>query len=250
MYIKTGKCIWCGMGTPEVTFDNQPHIVPRKLGGREIGFDICDECNHAFGAAKQGKPAVDLAFKEVFQAFIKLGHNLNANTYKSFSSIFFSYHHSKHTIKIRSNFRSDSVTRQFKRGLYEVFLQKYHKETGNGNHPMFDVVRKFARYDIGDLHVFYAFNNILLVPQEDEMLKIPMGNDITEKMLESGMYEFWMAGHIFFLEVFPIAFMSRGYAYLQKAASNYLINVNGNERIFEINNILDVDIFMQRFNSK
>lgn len=45
-YIKTGKCIWCGKEEPEATFYTEPHILPHSLGGLEIGFDICDECNH------------------------------------------------------------------------------------------------------------------------------------------------------------------------------------------------------------
>ena len=44
-YIETGQCIWCGKKEPEVSFENKPHILPHSLGGDEIGFDICDDCN-------------------------------------------------------------------------------------------------------------------------------------------------------------------------------------------------------------
>ena len=64
-YVNTGKCIWCGRAEPEVTFLTEPHVLPRRLGGKEIGFDVCDECNHYFGTAQKGRPAIDVAFKEI-----------------------------------------------------------------------------------------------------------------------------------------------------------------------------------------
>ena len=67
--IKTGKCIWCGKSVPDVTFTARPHILPQKLGGEEIGTDVCDDCNHYFGKATKGISAVDVAFKEIFNAF-------------------------------------------------------------------------------------------------------------------------------------------------------------------------------------
>lgn len=63
-YINTGKCIWCGKEKPVVSFHTAPHIVPKCLGGVEIGTDICDDCNHAFGTVVQGSPSVDAMFHE------------------------------------------------------------------------------------------------------------------------------------------------------------------------------------------
>ena len=155
------QCIWCGKTEPEVSFRAAPHIVPHNLGSDDIGFDVCDDCNHYFGTATRGVPSCDLAFKEIFNAFWIFGHNLDENTHKRFSSVFFNYYHSKRTIKVRSNFNSRVITRQFKRSLYEVFLQKYHQVTGNGNHPMFEMVRQFARHNVGNPHVFYVFNTLV-----------------------------------------------------------------------------------------
>lgn len=61
-YISSGKCIWCGKEKPNVTFYDKPHVLPHSLGSKEIGFDICDDCNHAFGKAKAGIPSMDLTF--------------------------------------------------------------------------------------------------------------------------------------------------------------------------------------------
>lgn len=251
-FIKTGKCIWCGRTEANgATFYTEPHIVPHSLGGKEIGVDICDDCNHYFGTApKAGMPSIDLAFKEIFNAFITFGNNLDENTYKHFHSAFFEYRHSKHTIRIKSNFNSHNITAQFKRGLYEVFLQKYQAVTGNANNPMFDAVRKYARYGKGQLHVLYTFNHIILVPKDEQFLKLPMSDNVIDEMTEFGVYRFWLAGHLFYLEVFPVAFKVKGIPYLKKEASKVLIPIHGDEHIYEFNDVTQIDFFMQRFNCK
>lgn len=251
-YINTGKCIWCGRTEADgATFYDKPHIVPHGLGGQEIGVDVCDDCNHFFGTApKAGMPPIDLAFKEIFNAFMTFGHNLNENTYKHYKSVFFEYRHSKHAIKIKSNFNPHNITTQFKRGLYEVFLQQYHATTGNGTHPMFDTIRNYARYGIGSLHVLYTYNHIILEPGETEMLKIPISQKTLEEMKISGVYPFWMGGHLFYIEVFPVAFRVNGLTYLKKEAETVLINIYGDEHIFEFNDVMQIDFLMQRFKNE
>lgn len=250
-YVNTGKCIWCGRQEPDVSFETAAHIVPHSLGGSEIGCDICDDCNHVFGTSpKVHTPSIDLVFKEIFNAYKVFGHNLNEYTHKDFHSVYFSYWHSKHLIRINRNFNPVKITRQFKRGLYEVFLQKYHFVTGNGNHPMFDMVRKFARYDIGNPHVLYAFNNIILMPSDKNVLKIPMNKIIIDEIMEYGIYPFWMMGQIFYLEILPMAYNSKGQIFLRKEANKILIPALGNECIFEFSNIMQLDFLMKRFNSK
>lgn len=60
----------------------------------------------------------------------------------------------------------------------------------NGNHPMFDLVRKFARYDTGSPKVFYAFNNIILTPVNKDHPTIPMTTNLIEDMMYSGLLSF------------------------------------------------------------
>lgn len=250
-YVRTGKCIWCGKEKPDVTFFTQPHVFPRSLGSEEIGFDVCDECNHYFGKApRAGVPAIDLSFKEIFGCFRFFLSHLDENSYKKFSSTYFNYRHSIQTIQVKKNFNALNITRQFKRSLYEMFFQKYHLETQNGNHPMFDAVRKFARYDIGDQHVFYAFNNIILVEQDMDHPHLSMCDNIISSMMEYGIYPFWMFGQVFYLEVFPLAFNVKGRAFLQAESDKVLISVVGNERILELKDIRQIDFFLQRFNNK
>ena len=102
-YTKTGKRIWCGRTTSEdATFTDEAHVLPRRLGGREIGVDVCDDCNHYFGTAQRGVPAVDVVFKEIFNAFRIFGNNTDEITYKKLKSIFFEYRHKNHSIRIIS----------------------------------------------------------------------------------------------------------------------------------------------------
>lgn len=247
-YIKTGKCIWCGQSTPNVTFNSEPHIVPHSLGGQEIGVDICKECNNYFGSATVGVPSINLSFKEIFNAFRFFGNNLDENSYKHFKSSFFEYRHSKRKIIIKKNFNSRTVTELFKRGLYEVFLQKYHAVTGNGNHPMFDMVRRYARYGQGHPHIYYAFNNIIFSTTNDEKVILNMSKVCIKDMMKSGVFKLWLFGHFFYMETIPLAFRTFGRSFLQEEANKVLIPAIGNERIYEFNDVMEIDFCMERFN--
>ena len=246
-YINTGKCIWCGRSFPDVSFKTKPHILPGSLGGEEIGVDVCDECNHAFGTSSAGRPSPDLVFKEVFAITRFMCSNLDENSYKQLHSIFFKYHHNTRTLSISKAFNTRAITRQFKRGLYEVFLQKYHLFTGDGNNPKFAALRDFARYDRGDLRVFYAFNNIVLTEDRNLPPSLKISDVGIEEMNQNGAFMFWLYGHPFFMEVFPTIFNVRGDQYLKNAANTYLINIWGNERIYELRDIMQIDFLMQRF---
>ena len=253
-YKQTGKCIWCGRMEPEISFDSAPHVLPKALGGTELGMDVCEECNHYFGTApkhRHGIPSIDHAFKEVFGAFRMFGKSLNSNSYKSYSSAYFEYRHKYGIIRIKQRLNTIAITRQFKRGLYEAFLQKYHLVTGNGNNPIFDAVRNFARYDIGDLRVYYAFNNVILAPGEDETKHpvLHIGNNAEDEISHYGFFHFWLLGHNFFLEVSPVAANVYRHKYLQVKVATCLLPAKGDESIYEIKNIEQIDFFMQRFRS-
>lgn len=254
-YTKTGRCIWCGGEEPDVTFYTKPHILPDSLGGQELGFDVCDNCNHYFGTAPKGKfgvPCVDHAFKEVFGAYRMFHKNLTPESYKSFSSAYFTYRHSEKLIKVKRSFNSKAITRQFKRGLYEVFLQKYHFLTGDGNSPKFQMVRDFARMDLGNPHVFYRFNNVILTPDEKYMdhPSLIMSERMLDDMIKYGYFDFELMGQGFYLEIFPTLANVYGQNYLQQNANKSLIRVRGNESIYEFDDITQIDFLMQRFNSK
>lgn len=249
MYVKTGKCIWCGKSYPEVTFRNAPHILPGSLGGKEIGFDVCDDCNHYFGTSVAGLQSPNVVFKEIFNATRFAMQEHNEHSWKKFKSAFFIYRHSESKYIIKSQFRERIITKQFKRSLYEVFFQKYHAMTLDGNNPKFIRVRDFARYGKGDLRVFYAFNNIVLVPDLEESPNLPMNEESIQTMEKTGAFLFWFLGHPFYLEVFPSIFNVYGYDYLRREANSMLIRAKGNECILELDSIYQMDFFMTRFNS-
>lgn len=247
-------CIWCGRSENEATFNRIAHILPRALGGKETVDDVCDDCNHYFGTAPKGKhgiPCMDHAFKEIFGAIRMFSKNQTPESYKDFKSSYFTYRHSEHLIKIRSNFNSKHVTHQFKRGLYEVFLQKYHFETNDGHNCMFQAVRNFARYDRGNLRVFYGFNNIILSLGDNYMEHpyLPMGERLREEITKYGVFDFWMMGHHFYLEVIPLLANVNFDRYLQEKANKSIIFAKGNEGIYEFEDIMQIDFLMQRFNS-
>lgn len=81
-----------------------------------------------------------------------------------------------------------------------VFLQKYHKVTGKGNNQIFDCVRQYARYNYGDLRVYYAFNDIILTEKEQDRPHLGMSDKLIDDMREYGVYHFWLLGHSFYLE--------------------------------------------------
>lgn len=249
-YIRTGQCIWCAKKYPSTKFNTKPHIIPNSLGADEIGVDVCDECNHEFGTTHIiNKPCVDLCVKEIFQAYKIFCRNVNENTYKSFKSIFFSYRHEQQTIIINKKFNSRIITRQFKRGLYELFLQKYHLVTGDGNNSMFDMIRKFARYDYGNPRVLYTYNNIVFLPDEKQMLTLHISKKEIEIIQNTGVFPLTLLGQTFYLEIFPTIFITKGLEFIQEEAKTMLLPVKGNERIFEFSDIMQIDFFMQRFNS-
>lgn len=183
-YTKTGICIWCSEKEPDTTFNNAPHIVPQCLGGKEIGYDVCDECNSYFGTAQNGEPNTNLVFKEIFSAIRAFSKTPTGNTYKNLSSVYFNFFYSKNQIKIKGAFSIPKITHQFKRSLYEVFLQMYHFHTSKGLDAEMNAVRDFARYNKGNSRLwifsFLVFRTLFFVRSHTNSCSIIKG-DISAK---------------------------------------------------------------------
>lgn len=249
-YTKTGKCIWCGKSYPDVTFLKQPHIVPRNMGGSCIGFDICDECNDYFGTPTKAMLSTNLVFKEAFNTIRFFSKTLTPHSYKNFHSAYFKYNYSKNTLKLKHWLSIDVFTKQFKRSLYEVFLQKYHSITENGHNSKFNYVRSYARYAniVQDLKVYYAYNRIILAPEEG-YADLPMTDTLIDEIDKYGFFHFWFKGHNFFMEIEPEKCKFTRNVHLQGKANETLIPVekDGPEKIYEITNIFQIDFLMNRF---
>ena len=105
--------------------------------------------------------------------------------------------------------------------------------------------------DIGNPHVFYGFNNIILSPDVNYMKHpyLPMSEKLREDITKYGMFDFWIMGHHFYLEVIPILANVHLNSYLQNQANNTIIRIKNNEGIYELNDVMQIDFLMQRFNS-
>lgn len=250
-YIHDGKCIWCGREEPTVTFESKPHILPKSLGGSEICIDVCDECNSYFGSAEKRLPAIDTVIREIFESYRLFGTNYYKD--KSFPKKFTFFHYNLKTgrLKLKNTFRDATITSQFKRGLYELFLQKYHSLTFKGNDHQWDWVRSYARYGtkyiLREPHVFYAFNNITFLPGEEYLNFVLMSEKMIEDAMKYGVFNIFLMGQNFYIEVLPHTFQQYGRTYLQTVANSMLVPAKGNERLFEFTSIKQIDPFMTRY---
>lgn len=204
------SCIWCKNDESQVTFNKDAHIVPQSLGGKSICPSVCDKCNHYFGSPTNNKPAIELVFKETFnitRARLLIGENeIGKNKALShFKSVYFNIDFKKGkldvkpTFKLRNGFQS-MLCRQFKRGLYKVFLEETERINNNGLDKNFDFIREFARYDIGDYPVLYYPRSMpMLLLQENAAKNPQLGLDkIFKYMIQDyGFFEIEFLGHLF-----------------------------------------------------
>ncbi|MBP1631268.1 MAG: hypothetical protein H6Q15_2161 [Bacteroidetes bacterium] len=253
-YIEKGICIWCMKKEPEVTFSIEPHTISRQLGATMIGFDICDSCNHYFGTVDRNMKfpmSVELAFKEIMNLMRILLKGLDENTYKKLKSTYFSYFHSTKTIRINKNFKSNpnflnSLTRQFKKGMYEVFLQEYHRETKKGHDIRFNYLRNYVRYDKGELPLYFLENNgVYLVGENIDDLSFKFPEKVLSDIDDFGFYTMMIYGNIFFLEVTPRAELSRE-IFLTKHSRELIGSGFIFKQLRELKSITDIDFTLRK----
>lgn len=242
-YIEKGKCIFCGKTEPDVSFNNKPHTTPKSLGSTRIGFDVCDDCNHFFGAPDKSMVpyiAVETSVKEIF-GLIRFMLQLSREGHEEdrLKSIYFSFWRSQGKLTIKQSFQSKRsfsrvFIKQFKRGLYELFLQEYHKATMNALDPKFDRVRRYARYGVGDLPVWHLQMNMMFVEKDLSEPKLQFTEPELEQMETYGFYTFVLWGFCFYLEVTPRAELSRE-IFLENESKR--IHVGG----FVVRNLVQLD---------
>lgn len=253
-YIKTGTCIFCGKQYPEVTFYEKPHTTPHSLGSDRIGFDVCDSCNHFFGTPdKSLHPpiAVELSVKEIF-GLIRFMLNLEREGHENdvLKSIYFNFWRSKRTLQFKKSFGGNPsfkrvFLKQFKRGLYELFLQEYHRETKNGLDTRFDRVRRYARYGIGDLPVWHLHTRMMLVEKDLSVPKLTFSEEALTEIDTYGFYSMYLWGFWFYLEVTPRAELTRE-VYLQKQADEVHVGGFVVSRMAPLNDIFDIDFTLRQ----
>jgi hypothetical protein len=254
-YLSKGRCIWCLMEKPVVTFRNAPHTISRQLGSTNIGFDICDSCNDYFGKQDKTKSypmSIELAFKEIMSIMqLLLNNNLNEKSYKKFRSIYFEYYHLKKRIRIRRSFALQpyfirSLTRQFIKGIYEIFLQEYHRVTKNGLEDRFNSVRRFVRNDIGNLPLYFLETTGVYLVEENLMIPSLSFNDkVLSDINDLGFFSMIMFGNVFFLEVTPRAEISRE-IYLRNESAKFIGNGFFYTELRVMKYITDIDFTLRK----
>ncbi len=232
-YVRKGICIFCGKSSPEVTFYEKPHSTPHSLGSDRIGFDICDSCNHFFGEPDKTmypRISVETSVKEIF-GVIRFLLNLERDGHENdvLKSRYFNFWRSQNTLQYKSSFSGRPYfrrvfTKQFKRGLYELFLQEYHLSTENGLDSRFDKVRQYARYGKGDLPIWHLQTRIMLVEADLSVPSLHFSKSSLEEIDLYGFYSMYLWGLWFYLEVTPRAELTRE-VYLKEQAKK--VNVGG-----------------------
>ena len=246
-YIKTGKCIWCGRTKEDgASFDHVPHILPKALGGQETCTDVCNDCNSFFG---DDRSKYGISQDEAVKGILQVGkHYFSMNPQQEKSPIF-NYFVSKHKISLKRNLHVtvQGLTRQFKRGMCECFLQKYHYLTNDGNSPLFEKLRRFARYDEGDILFYCVINRILIGFINQKKPIFGMSKSDIENVRRCGIFICRIFGHVIIMDVIPNA------PHIEKMRfcddlSNLVIMKGNTLTIARLDSISQLDLLYTRYN--
>ena len=168
-------------------------------------------------------------------------------------SIYFAIYQKEWLIKFKKSFESTPrfhriFTRCFKRGLYEMFLQEYHRQTKRGLEPQFDMIRRFARYNEGDIPVWHMqFNKVGIhfVTDESKGIDIPINEKLQNDIDEYGMFSLWLRGFVFFLAVTPKA-IEKHLLFLKRENDSFPHSFFRGVEILE--DVNQIDFTLSRFN--
>ena len=217
------------------------------MGGTETCFDVCDECNSYFGSdrSKYGI-SQDEAVKGILQI---AQHYFSLNPQREISPIF-NYYVNKHQISLKRSIlhiTEQGLTRQFKRGMCECFLQKYHYLTNEGNNLVFDKLRRYARYDEGDITFYCVLNKILIGYLDQKRPTYGMSQKDIANIKRCGLFTCLMFGHVIIMDVIPNAPHIEKMIYCDDL-SNLSISIGNTINIAKLDNISKLDLLYTRFN--
>lgn len=252
-YINKGICIFCKSTKPDVTFNEKPHTMPRSLGSNSIGFDICDNCNHYFGQPdKLSNPplTIEVCVKEILGLTKYLLEYQQKPSNTRLKSIYFEFWASTGKLKVKTKYKfthdfQKALLNQFKRGLYEMFLQEYHKETKKGLDDRFDEVRNYARYNEGDIPLYHLQNSqgIITLTNKFSMPQFTFSESQIDDIESYGFCSLIIFGKWFYLEVTPKGVSNRE-TYLKSVAkiigSGFVFN-----KLVEIESVNDIDFTLR-----
>lgn len=202
MELKT--CIWCRKDETAVSFKRPAHIFPQSLGGKRICKLVCDDCNAYFGSKQTGLPSVEIALKEplnISRLYLLTQMNRNKKLPR-FKSEYFEYNLATHIIKPKYKYSlisdfQNTFTKQFKRGIYKIFLEERSESVGDALDPQFDFIREYARYGLGDYPVYYCQPKIpaIFVSTDIHDPMIRFTDHSEEVMKQFGFYSYYFVTH-------------------------------------------------------
>jgi hypothetical protein len=92
------------------------------------------------------------------------------------------------------------LCRQFKRGLFKIYLEEVERQTHTGLSSKYDFIREFSRYNLGDYPVLYfpKRNGIMLMsPEEVIHPRIHLAPVMKYHVVDYSFFEFELLGHLF-----------------------------------------------------
>jgi len=216
--LKTDKiCLWCLQKEPSVAFIKKAHTIPKSLGGQNFNKNVCDECNYYFGNrdTHNGKYSLEVALKEAFTISRKrfLLGAINKKKVGEFKSQFFEIkeRNGKYRLAIKTSFMFTSqseLCRAFKRGLYKMCFEELNRQKKIGFESSFDIIRNFARFNIGDLPVLYFTRKygIMMFFKSEAETPVLFFDRMNYLYSDTKFIEIEFLGHVF---GFPIAEYSK-----------------------------------------
>ncbi len=243
------KCIWCNSNELNVSFKKKAHTVPQSLGGKNICLNVCDDCNAYFGNRSNGKPAVEVILKE----FLHLSQYILLSTINQpirHKSEYFDINKKTNQVGIKMKYRliqnfQETIIRQFKRGLYKVFLEERDRQKQDAYNERFNFIREFARYDLLDYPVFYVkpFQGAVFFQTDDAKHPTIRFTEYSDEMdIDFRMFEYTILGHRIVIPTSPLYYINfkKFVTYIKKQNVKLM-----GEDIVEIKSINDIDFLFE-----
>lgn len=253
------KCIWCNRNELQTTFKKIAHTIPQSLGGKMICENVCDECNHYFGNIQDKLPSIEETFKETFNITRlrllgkeRVGKN---KALAKFKSTYFNVNIQKGQFSLKPKFQlrpdfQKILCRQFKRGIYKVFLEELERQENEAFNEKYNFIRSFSRYNEADFPVFYFRKGVGIVLTNESWLKNPelhIHKNSRMKYLycDENFIEFELLGHVFGIvknenwNFFYEDYITKS----QKMKQKFIF-----EHMIEIDFLIDIDLALNVFN--
>lgn len=253
------KCIWCNDDELETTFNKLAHTIPQSIGGKMICNNVCDNCNHYFGSIHNQLPSIEETFKEAFNITrVRLLGKERVGKNKAlakFKSTYFNVNveNGKFSVKPKFQIKPDFqkiLCRQFKRGIYKVFLEELERQQKEAINEKYNFIRDFSRYNLEDLPVFYFKKGVGIILTKEQWITNPELRIREEERMkylyaDENFIKFELLGHVFGIvknkdwRLFYDDYMDKS----EKLKQNFIFR-----HMIEINYLIDIDLALSVFN--